>query len=227
MATMKELLAENDAGGTAGRRAFFDARAASWDAAQEGRRPSPALLAGSLGLRPGDHVLEIGAGTGWLAPAVAGRIAPGRLYLLDISPRMLAQAAVRPLDGPLVILVAEASDIPLPDAWIDRVLMVNTFSLFTDHRPVLSEIARILRPGGSLDLISFATREEVNSHHRKHPALAGTGIPSRDRLGRLLAEHGYRHVQEEAGEPFRIRARFIPRPGPAGDRAVQPRRTHP
>src|SRR5208283_3076021 len=77
---------------------FFDNQATSWDENQALYRPHPEELLDALRLRPGEDVLEIGCGSGWLMEPLACKIAPGRLYALDFSGEMLRQAAAREMN---------------------------------------------------------------------------------------------------------------------------------
>ena len=98
-------------------------------------------------IRPG-VVLEIGAGTGTAAQAFA---ALGSPYIcLDRSLGMLEVAASRKLDDAVILLQADAADIPLNEGVVDTVLSWGALHHMPDWRGVISEIARILAPGGRL-----------------------------------------------------------------------------
>jgi len=137
-------------------RDFFDNQATAWDEIQAQVRPHPEELLNALRLRPGEDVLGSGYGSGWLKEPLLRRIAPGRLYALDFSREMLRKAAARDMSSPVVIIYASAEDIPLPDQAVKRVLMINTFSQFPKPGLEISEISRVLRKGGRLDIKYFS-----------------------------------------------------------------------
>jgi ubiquinone/menaquinone biosynthesis C-methylase UbiE len=170
---------------------FFNQQAGEWDESQAMYRPDPENLLNMLRFRCGESVLEIGCGSGWLLEPLALKIAPGRLYALDFSGEMLRKAAVTPLGFPLTIIYAEAEDIPLPDRMVDRVLMINTFSQFPKPELVISEISRVLRRGGRLDIKYFFSRKEVNVHHQSKAELKGFKIPDDHLLYNWFTSAGF------------------------------------
>lgn len=102
-------------------------------------------------LQRSDRVLDIGAGTGLLTLDAAGGVA--HVTALDISPAMcrhldnkLTRRSINNVD----VLTGTASELPLPDGSIDVVLSNYCYHHLTDldKRRALSEVIRVLRPGG-------------------------------------------------------------------------------
>lgn len=105
-------------------------------------------------LRQGEHVLDLGTGTGTVAARAAAAVGPeGAVLALDISPEMLALARKR-LEQPGVaryrVEEGRAEDIPAPGASFDVVLASLSLMYAIDREAVAREIARVLRPGGRL-----------------------------------------------------------------------------
>jgi SAM-dependent methyltransferase len=101
----------------------------------------PALKAPDAAL----HVLDLGAGTGKLS---ASLVALGhRVTAVEPDDDMLGELRAR-VPG-ATALSGGAEDIPLPDASVDAVVAGQAFHWFDQER-ALPEIARVLRPGGSL-----------------------------------------------------------------------------
>jgi SAM-dependent methyltransferase len=99
------------------------------------------------GIEPGGAVLEIGAGTG----ANLGHLPAGtHLYALEPSRRMhdRLRRRVAQAGAELTILPTGAETIPLPDASVDEVICSLVLCTVDDPDAVLSEIRRVLRPGG-------------------------------------------------------------------------------
>jgi ubiquinone/menaquinone biosynthesis C-methylase UbiE len=112
-------------------------------------------VVGLVGPNPG-RLLDLCAGTGYLARLIA-RAAPGAsVCALDISPEMLAvgrrQAARERLGARVSFVRADASDLPFADGSLDTVVAAFGFhELPPDVRErAIAEIARTLRPGGRL-----------------------------------------------------------------------------
>jgi ubiquinone/menaquinone biosynthesis C-methylase UbiE len=112
-------------------------------------------------------VLDVGAGTGRLLLALAARWPDARIVALDGSAGMLSVARQRVAQAwpgrypAFEWLVAEASSMPLPDGSIDLVTVAFVLELVDDRRRLLREIARVLRPGGTLGLVSLMSHELV------------------------------------------------------------------
>jgi SAM-dependent methyltransferase len=113
----------------------------------------------AAGVGAGDAVLDVGCGTGVVARAAAGRVGPhGTVVGLDRNEGMLAVAARAPEPGTWRQGVAEA--LPFEDATFDRVVCQFAVMFFEDRQAALREMARVLRPGGTLAVASWARLEE-------------------------------------------------------------------
>lgn len=140
----------------------FDRAAATYERGRPGY-PAAAvrLLARALRLRPGRTVVELGSGTGKFTRALA--------------PVGATRVAVEPVAGMRRVFVAAVPDvpvldgtaerIPLPDGFADAVVAAQAFHWFRT-RPALGEIARVLRPGGSLGLVWNVRDESAGWSHR-------------------------------------------------------------
>jgi ubiquinone/menaquinone biosynthesis C-methylase UbiE len=140
-------------------------RISGWYDALEGNWEKRAREIGlsAISAREGETVLEIGFGTGHslvsLARAVGGR---GRVYGIDLSPRMLAIARRRVqkagLSRQVLLENGDAASLPLGDASADAAFMSFVLELFdTPEIPVvLRECRRVLRQGGRIGVVSLS-----------------------------------------------------------------------
>lgn len=103
-----------------------------------------------LQLAPGDDVLEIGFGGGALLAEALERTR-GRVIGVDISLDAVARARRR-LAGRAELIHASAEAVPLPDHSIDKAVSLNSIYFWPEPQAGLSELARVLRPGGRLVL---------------------------------------------------------------------------
>jgi SAM-dependent methyltransferase len=109
-------------------------------------------LVDRLELKPGDTVLELAGGVGHTSLLAAERVAPaGRVLATDFSPAMVEAAqrlgAAVGANG-VEYRVMDAQAIDLADASVDAVVCRWGLMLFGDPARALSEIRRVLRPGG-------------------------------------------------------------------------------
>ncbi|MDX6470749.1 MAG: arsenite methyltransferase [Gaiellaceae bacterium] len=157
---------------------------ALYDAEQRGALPEAATLA-SLGcgnptavanLREGETVLDLGSGGGIDVILSAKRVgANGVAYGLDMTDEMLALAQQNARDAGVAnvhFLKGVIEEIPLPASSVDVVISNCVINLSTDKPAVLTEIARVLKPGGRIgisdvvaeDHLSVAERAERGSY---------------------------------------------------------------
>jgi len=109
-----------------------------------------------VGICPGECVLELGPGPGAFTVDAARRVGPeGRLIAVDIQPEMIAQVEKRVREAGLSNVethVADAYDLPLDDASVDRAFLVTVLPEIPDQARALAELHRVLKPGGLLSI---------------------------------------------------------------------------
>jgi demethylmenaquinone methyltransferase/2-methoxy-6-polyprenyl-1,4-benzoquinol methylase len=111
------------------------------------------------GVRPGERVLDIAGGTGDLARLFAQRVgARGEVVLTDINPAMLKLGRDRLLDDGVVAPVAQcnAEALPFPRDRFDCVSVAFGLRNMTHKDVALSEMRRVLKPGGRLLVLEFS-----------------------------------------------------------------------
>ena len=107
-------------------------------------------------LSPGERALDVATGTGDLAVALAGRVAPdGDVVGCDFSEAMLERARAKAPQ--LRWEWANALDLPYPDASFDAATVGFGARNFSDLDRGLSEMARVVRPGGRVVVLEITT----------------------------------------------------------------------
>jgi len=138
-------------------------------------RPVHDAVLRALRRRPPQSVLDLGCGTGQLLARIAGELRPRRLAGCDYSSGMLTHAAERLRDGSavpvqvggtstpaahgatpagLALVCGDALRLPFASGAFDAVVSTEAFHWFPDQDAALAEIARVLRPDGTL-LLGF------------------------------------------------------------------------
>jgi demethylmenaquinone methyltransferase/2-methoxy-6-polyprenyl-1,4-benzoquinol methylase len=98
------------------------------------------------------HVLDVACGTGLVtAELLRGGF---RVTALDQSPEMLAVARAR-LDGRAELVEASAEELPFPDASFNHLTFPYLLRYVDDPGATLTELARVVRPGGVLVSLEF------------------------------------------------------------------------
>jgi ubiquinone/menaquinone biosynthesis C-methylase UbiE/copper chaperone CopZ len=114
----------------------------------------------AVGLRPGEAVADIGAGTGLFTLLFAEQVAPkGTVYAVDIGPAMLQyiaeQAEKLEYMGVITPVLNTQNSAMLPSASIDTAFICDTYHHFERPEKMLASVHRALRPGGRLIIIDF------------------------------------------------------------------------
>jgi SAM-dependent methyltransferase len=153
----------------------------------------------SLALRAEARVLDLACGPGIYTRPIARAVPGGVAIGLDISGPMLSYATARSREesiGNIVWLRASASEIPVADASLDGVSCCGALHLFPDLPRVLSEILRVLKPGGRFAL-GMSRRLGGLLGDMEMVATTWSGLTARsgDELRSLLEGAGFGNVQ--------------------------------
>lgn len=110
-------------------------------------------------LREGQRVLDIAGGTGDLARAFAKQVGTsGMVVHTDINEAMLRQGRDRLLDDGLVLptLICDGEALPMPTGSFDLVSVAFGLRNMTHKEKALTEMNRVLKPGGRLMVLEFS-----------------------------------------------------------------------
>ncbi|MEJ1355526.1 MAG: bifunctional demethylmenaquinone methyltransferase/2-methoxy-6-polyprenyl-1,4-benzoquinol methylase UbiE [Candidatus Sedimenticola sp. (ex Thyasira tokunagai)] len=151
------------------------------------------------GIRRGHKVLDLASGTGDLAARFAGLVGPeGMVVMTDINAAMLEQGRIRMTDDGLVGNIGytqvNAEAIPFPDNSFDCITIAFGLRNVTDKQRALSEMQRVLKPGGRVLVLEFS--------HPQGAALKSVydiySFNLLPKIGKMVAddEESYRYLAE-------------------------------
>jgi demethylmenaquinone methyltransferase/2-methoxy-6-polyprenyl-1,4-benzoquinol methylase len=150
------------------------------------------------GVRSGQRVLDVAAGTGDLAMRLAARTGPaGEVWLCDINNAMLSRGrdrlTNRGIAGNVRYVQADAERLPFADDYFDRATIAFGLRNVTDQDAALTSMHRVLKPGGMLLVLEFSKAKPWLK-----PAYDLYSFKLLPLLGRLVARDAdsYRYLAE-------------------------------
>ena len=111
------------------------------------------------GASQGSRVLDVAGGTGDLALAFAKKVGSrGQVVHTDINEAMLRVGRDRLVDAGFAVptLVCDAENLPLPTGYFDVVTVAFGLRNMTHKEAALTEMCRVLKPGGKLLVLEFS-----------------------------------------------------------------------
>ena len=97
---------------------------------------------------PGDIVLELACGTGEMANSIIIAQPHLQVYALDNNPAMLAVAHGKLKQTPIFFMLGNAYSLPFTDSFFKAVVVSFGLRIVQDRQQMLTEIKRVLKPGG-------------------------------------------------------------------------------
>jgi len=136
------------------------------------------------------RVLEVAAGTGALTRALLESMPSAQIEATDLSPAMLARAEARGGSGRVRWSIADAGQLPFPNASFD--LVACQFAvMFLDQAAAFREARRVLRPGGTY---LFNVWEELDANDVARLAQEAIAALYPDDPPRFFARAPYGHA---------------------------------
>jgi ubiquinone/menaquinone biosynthesis C-methylase UbiE len=120
----------------------------------------------ALDLQSHDRVLDIGFGGGVSLGMMAEKVPSGRVYGVDLSEDMVRGAKKRfgrlIRQGRMEVKIGDVARLPYDNETFDKVATINTIYFWSDPIGILTEIRRVLKPGGRL-VVGFRSREKMEA----------------------------------------------------------------
>ncbi|TYL37931.1 methyltransferase type 11 [Natronococcus pandeyae] len=153
-----------------------------------------------LAPQPGERVLEVGPGTGYYTPSVAQQLEPdGTVHALDVQRPMLEQTRARAsAEGSknVVPVQADAQALPYPDDAFDAAYLTVVLGEVPDQDQALSELHRVLKPGGRLVVGELLPDPHFVTLETLHQRAERQGLEFDDYVGTRFGYIGRLHVPD-------------------------------
>lgn len=160
------------------------------------QKPDEVLRA--LGVKAGEVIADVGAGSGYFTFRLAHQVGPGgRVYAVDVSADMVRHLHARVRDMGLLNVspILAPPDDPLLPQPVDRFVIVNVWHHVEDQARYLALMKKYLKPGGEVVMIDF--------HKRELPVGPPAGMKiAREDLVRQMQAHGFQVAAEHTFLPY-------------------------
>jgi ubiquinone/menaquinone biosynthesis C-methylase UbiE len=170
------------------------------------QKPHEVLTA--LGIKQGEMIADIGAGSGYFTFRLAHHAGEnGKVYAVDVNPDMILHLnrRIRELKARNVVSILAAADDPLlSDHSVNRFFFCDSWHHIRAQTKYLSLVRKMLKPGGEVIMIDF--------HKRKQPV--GPPLPmriAREDLLQQMESHGFQLKQEHTFLPYQYFLIFVPK----------------
>ena len=173
----------------------FDALAPDYDRLRPAGEGWQELAERALAALEGTRrLLDVGCGTGRFAVLASERLG-ARVWGVDASDEMLREARRRPGAERVGWRRADAARLPFKPGWFDAVHSHLVLHLVPDRPAVISELARVVAPGGRAVVGTFAPEHFqeffLNPYFPSIPAIDLARFPGPERLCAELSAAGF------------------------------------
>jgi SAM-dependent methyltransferase len=126
----------------------------------------------SLGeLKPGDKIVDVGSGAGMDSLIAACMVTPnGEVIGIDMTPAMLEKASRAAEESGIQNVgfrMGYAETLPIEDGWADVIISNGVLNLVPDKQAALKEMARVLKPGGRIQIGDILVHKEIPEEARQ------------------------------------------------------------
>jgi ubiquinone/menaquinone biosynthesis C-methylase UbiE len=179
------------------RKTFFDVTANYWDEMRSRNEMEYILnnVVEWFEIKKGHTILDVGTGTGVLLPFIWGKATEGKLVGIDFSYKMLEKAKKWTINKDISVINGVVGAIPFKTESFDRVICFSAFPHFPDKQRALSEMTRVLKPGGLLIVAHLHSTEEIaHLHSRVGEAVKMDHLPEPELMRNLMTDCGLMDV---------------------------------
>ena len=149
----------------------------------------------AIGLKSGQSVADVGAGTGLFIPLLAEKVGrEGTVYAVDISPPFIdhikKKVAAAKLAQVETVLSSERS-IELPPNSVDIVFSCDAYHHFVHYQDMLASIRAALKPGGQFIVVDFDMKSKALSE-----AMVEHVGKTKEEFTSQIEEAGFKHAED-------------------------------
>jgi SAM-dependent methyltransferase len=152
-----------------------------------------------LKIKPGDHVVDLGAGSGYYTFRLADIVgAKGKVYAVDIQPEMLEIIKKRMTkrgNKNIELIKNTETELKLPAGSADLILMVDVYHELSYPYEMTVEMVKALKPGGRMVFVEFRLEDDNVPIKLVHKM-------SEKQVLKEMEGHALRHVETQRHLPW-------------------------
>ena len=188
------------------RQSFFNEAANTWDRrfCTQGLMNFLEQVVPTFNLMPGQRILDVGTGTGILIPFLLKAVGPtGHVTAIDFAEKMVEIYRAKYTRLPNVsVAVQRVEKLQFPSASFDAITCFGLFPHLENKEEALSQMNRVLKPGGRLIIAHALSSMEIKSHHHNASSVVAHDVlPEEASIRQLLRQAGF------------VRIRVVDKPG--------------
>lgn len=122
------------------------------------------LLLKNLSVKPGMHIADIGAGSGYHSALLSKMVGNGKVFAVDVEPEMIGYLTERINQEKLsriVPVLSSEQNVSLPENTVDMMLLVDVYHEFSYPYEMALSMLSALKPGGKLVLVEFRSEDKT------------------------------------------------------------------
>ena len=146
----------------------------------------------NMNLKPGEHVADIGAGSGYYTFRIAQRVPEGKVFAVDIQPEMLdimRRKIKKDKIGNVELIKGQEKSPQLPENSVDMVLMVDVYHELSYPKEMMQQIVKALKPGGRFILLEYRMEDPTVPIKRLHKMSEEQAVKEMKAVGLRLREN--------------------------------------
>lgn len=190
---------KKDAAAEPNRKEFFNQNASSWDERFIDAELADFLktLVPKFSLAGGQKVLDLGTGTGVLIPYLVREVgSSGLIVAVDFAEKMveICKNKYSSLSN-VKIELQNVEELDFPNDYFDAVTCFGLFPHIENKQKALSQIGRVLKPGGKLIIAHAISSHELKIHHHNVSSIVANDVmPSEKEMKQLLKNAGFENT---------------------------------
>ena len=149
-------------------------------------------------LAPGDNVLDVGCGAGWLSRRLGKLVPQGRVVGMDVSDEMIRHARRASVEFEnLMFVTGEVQEIPWEPNFFSHAISVESSYYWPDPAAGIRDIFRVVKPSGSAWILINYYRDNPHCHQWGDLLAVNTHLLSAEEWSEFFRAAGFGYVGHE------------------------------